>query len=129
VATVKYSEIGTFNQSLVRALKSGSSSIDGMTQYANVGDWVHADGYDYDLSYGVMACGNTSKRLPPKYVGVKYYCIDKSMEYDMKKRVVHIYNKDDRLTTQKFYRLIHTAGRADLRDNSYSNCEEIIEIP
>ena len=47
----------------------------------------------------------------------------------MKKRIVHIYDKDDRLKTQKFYRLIHTAGNPGLRDNSYSNCEEIIEIP
>lgn len=129
MGTVDFSMIGKFNQQLVRSLKEGRSTIDNMTQYANVGDWVHAQAYNYDLSYGVMACGNNSKTLQGKYFGIKYYCIDRSMEYDMKKRIVHIYDRDDKAKTQKFYRLEHTPGPPNARDNSYCKCDEITNIP
>ena len=126
---IDYNSIGKFNQGLVKSLKDGAATIDAMTKYANVSDWVHAQAYNYDLSYGVMACGNNAKTLPGKFVGIKYYCIDKSMDYDMKKRIVHIFDRDNKTKTQKFYRLTHTPGKEGARDNSYCNCEEIINIP
>ena len=61
--------------------------------------------------------------------GIKFYCATKDFEWDMAKRIVHIYDPDDKAKTQKFYRLIHTPGASELRDNSYNQCDEITNIP
>ena len=118
-------QIGKYNKQLVIDLKAGKVETSGTL----ITKWEHDTAYNYDLSYGVMACGNASKRLPGKWVGKKYYCADKDFEWDMGKRIVHIYNPDEKATTQKFYRLVHTPGASGLRDNSYNQCDEITNIP
>ena len=122
---VHVDQIGKYNKALVTDLKAGNTHTSGTL----ITEWVHAQSYNYDLSYGVMACGNNSKRLSGKWVGVKYYCADRDFNWDMAKRIVHIYDRDNKVATQKFYRLIHTKGDPGLRDNSYSQCDEITNIP
>jgi len=122
---VHIDQIGKYNAQLVIDLKAGNTHSSGLL----MSEWLHDKAYNYDLSYGVMACGNNSKLLQGKYVGVKYYCSDRNLDFDMAKRIVHIYDRDNVAGTQKFYRLIHTPGAPGLRDNSYSSCDEITNIP
>lgn len=122
---VHIDQIGKYNKQLVIDLKAGRTETSGTL----ISTWKHAMGYPYDLSYGVRACGNSGMKLPGKWVGDKYYCADKDFEWDMAKRIVHIYDRDNKATTQKFYRLIHTPGEAQLRDNSYNQCDEITNVP
>ncbi len=122
---VHVDQIGKYNKQLVLDLKAGNGESSGVS----ITEWRHPQAYNYDLSYGVMACGNNSKRLQGRFVGIKYYCADKSFEWDMSKRIVHIYDQDNKAATQQFYRLIHTSGSPGLTDNSYSNCDLITNIP
>lgn len=117
--------IGKYNKQLVIDLKAGKIYTSGTL----ISEWVHAKSYNYDLSYGVMACGDSGKTLKGKYIGVKYYCAKRDFSWDMAKRIVHIYDRDNKLGTQKFYRLIHTSAPVGLRDNSYSQCDEVTNIP
>ena len=123
--SVNIDQIGYYNRQLVIDLKAGNIETSGTL----VSEWLHEQSYNYDLSYGVMACGNPNKRLQGRWVGRKYYCATREFEWDMAKRIVHIYDLDNRVGTQKFYRLIHTAAQPGLRDNSYSQCDEITNIP
>jgi len=68
-------------------------------------------------------------RLKGRYIGLKYYCATRDGDFDMAKRIVHIYDQDDKAGTQKFYRLIHTKAAPGLSDNSYRQCDEITGIP
>ena len=125
MGTVAYDQIGTWNKSLVSAIKAGNTLFEGPYRVA---DWKHANPCNYDLSYGVTAFG--SKNLPGKTIGVKYYGVDKvTGGLDGKIRFVHIYDPDNKVKTQKFYRLIHTSAAPGLSDNSYSQCDEITGIP
>lgn len=120
---VKFDQIGATNMALVLALKNGEDHAAGFP----VSDYLHDKSYNYDLSYGLN--GISSKRqLSGTYVGTKYYCYDKS-GIDMKKRIVHIYDRLNPNAAQTFYRLVHTGAAPGLRDNSYSACDLITDIP
>ena len=120
---VKFDQIGAINMELVLALKNG---VDHAAGYP-VSDYLHDKAYNYDLSYGLN--GIASKRqLAGTYVGVKYYCYDRN-GIDMKKRIVHIHDRLNAGSPQTFYRLIHTGASPGLRDNSYSSCDLITDIP
>lgn len=121
--TVKLNEVGSINKDLILALKNGETHAAGYP----VSEYLHEALFNYDLSYGVHGIA-TKKALPTGFVGTKYYCYTKQGR-DMAKRIVHIHNPKDPKAPQKFYRLIHTAGAPGLRDNSYSTCEEIVDIP
>ena len=120
---VKFDQIGAVNMALVLALKNGEDHAAGYP----VSDYLHDKAYNYDLSYGLQAI-LTKRLLEGTYVGKKYYCYDRN-GIDMKKRIVHIYDSQNAKAAQTFYRLIHTAGAPGLRDNSYSNCDLITDIP
>ena len=123
--SVDIDSIGKYNKQLVIDLKAGNSHTSGTL----ISKWVHAQSYNYDLSYGVMACGNPGKSLKGRYIGVKYYCSKRNFDWDYAKRIVHIFDQDNKKGTQKFYRLIHTKAARGLRDNSYSQCDVITGIP
>lgn len=122
---IDINNIGKYNKQLVIDLKAGKL----FSSNTRISEWVHAKSYNYDLSYGVMACGDSGKSLKGKYIGVKYYCANRDFGWDMGKPIVHIYDRDNRVGTQKFYRLIHTSSKPGLHDNSYSSCDEITGIP
>jgi hypothetical protein len=121
---VKIDEIGKHNKQLVLDLKDGKDKSNGYP----ITDWCHEKSYNYDLSFGVMACGNSSKQLKGTFVGVKYYCADAEMNWDMAKRIVHVYDTKNKAGTQKFYRLIHTKGKPGAYLNTYSACDEITGV-
>lgn len=79
--------------------------------------YEHAKGYHYDLSYGVNL--HKSHPLKGRYVGKKYYCYKNLTDIDMARKIVHIYDQDNRKATQKFYRLIDKASGPGLNDNTY----------
>jgi hypothetical protein len=108
---------------LVLALKNGDEWAAGYP----ISDYLHDKSYNYDLSYGLHAIA-TKRQLPGSYVGTKYYCYDRN-GIDMKKRIVHIHDHVNPQAPQTFYRLIHTAASPNLRDNSYSACDLITDIP
>jgi len=122
---VDIDDIGKYNKQLVLDLKAGNTHTSGTL----VSEWKHAQAYNYDLSFGVMACGNPGMTLKGTFVGVKYYCANKDFSWDMAKRIVHVFDTKNQQGTQKFYRLIHKKGDPGLRDNSYSHCDEITNIP
>jgi hypothetical protein len=80
----------------------------------------------------ILGCGrpdggaaNGAKRmLPGTKLGVKYYCADRNFEWDMKRRIVHIYDPQDTNARAEFYLLTHSDG--PVRDNSYKMCQTII---
>lgn len=121
---VDYSQIGAFNQALVVALKTGATHASGYP----IADYRHAMSYNYDLSFGMYGINN-KKPLPGSYVGTKYYCYRSDNTIDMKKRIVHIHDPVNPTNPETFYRLIHTKSDPDARDNSYSNCDLITNIP
>jgi hypothetical protein len=127
--TVKLNEVGSINKDLILALKKRAAGDHESTHAAGfpISEYLHEALFNYDLSYGVHGI-TTKKALPIELVGTKYYCYTKNGR-DMAKRIVHIHNPKDAKAPQKFYRLIHTAGTPGLRDNSYSKCEEITDIP
>jgi hypothetical protein len=117
--------IGKYNKQLVLDLKAGKTHTSGTL----ISTWRHDQNYNYDLSRGITACGNPAMKLQGKYVGEKYYCATKDFQWDMAKRIVHVYDTDNKAGTQKFYRLIHTkASDPQLRDNQYGECDEITGI-
>jgi hypothetical protein len=120
---VKLDLIGMYNKALVLALKNGDSSASGYP----ISDYLHPDGYNYDLSYGMYGI-NSKKALPGSYVGTKYYCFNRD-GIDMAKRIVHIHDPKNPGSAETFYRLIHTSAAPGLRDNSYSTCDLITDIP
>ena len=121
---VDYNSIGSINMALVLALQNRAEHAAGFP----VSEYLHDKAYNYDLSFGLVGIA-TKRSLPGTYVGVKYYCYDKKNGIDMKKRIVHIFDPKNPGSPQTFYRLIHTAGRPGLRDNSYSSCDLITGIP
>jgi hypothetical protein len=121
---VKLDQIGIYNKALVLALKNKDASASGYP----ISDYRHPQSYNYDLSYGMYGI-NTKKALPGSYVGIKYYCYNRDNTIDMAKRIVHIYDRLNPGSPETFYRLIHTSARPDLRDNSYSTCDLITDIP
>ena len=123
--SVDIDNIGKYNKQLILDLKAGKTHTSGTL----ISEWKHAQNYNYDLSFGVMACGNPGKLLKGTFVGEKYYCANKDFSWDMAKRIVHVYDTKNRAGTEKFYRLIHTSASPGLRDNSYNRCDEIINIP
>jgi hypothetical protein len=120
---VKFDQIGSINMELVLALKNGKDHAAGYP----VSDYLHDKSYNYDLSYGLHAIWN-KRLLPGTYVGTKYYCFTK-FGIDMAKRIVHIHDLQNAGAAQTFYRLIHTSASPGLRDNSYSKCDLITDIP
>ena len=118
---ISIDNIGKYNKQLVLDLIAGNDTSSG----AAISEWRHAQSYNYDLSYGIAGI-NSKRSLPGKKVGVKYYCADSSFNWDMAKRIVHIYDPTDSSVPAEFYRLIHTPGDPGLRDNSYSQCERIV---
>jgi hypothetical protein len=120
---VKYNQIGITNMALVLALKNGYASASGYP----ISDYKHPGGYNYDLSFGMYGI-NQKKALPGSYVGTKYYCFN-SGGIDMAKRIVHIHDPLNPGSAETFYRLIHTSASPGLRDNSYSTCDLITDIP
>lgn len=121
---VDINQIGKYNKQLILDLKAGRMSSSGYP----ISDWQHESSYNYDLSYGVMACGNSSKRLQGTLIGKKYYCATSDFEWDMAKRIVHIYDPKNSSTAHKFYRLIHTKGKPGCYLNTYSTCELVTGI-
>lgn len=121
---VKFDQIGKVNQALVIAIKNGDTHVMG---YA-LSEYQHDTAFNYDLSFGVYGIVN-KKPLAGTYVGTKYYCYKSVSEIDMAKRIVHIHDRLDSSSPQTFYRLIHTSGQPGLRDNSYSHCDLITDIP
>ncbi|HTJ31241.1 MAG TPA: hypothetical protein VL346_12110 [Acidobacteriaceae bacterium] len=121
---VDYKQIGQSNQQIVLALKNGWTHIGDDP----IEDFRHSTAYNYDLSYGLHAIYNKTM-LKGTYVGVKYYCCDKYWEWDMAKRIVHVYDRLNPASPQSFYRLIHTPGAPEARDNSYNQCDLITNIP
>jgi hypothetical protein len=120
---IDFNQIGSINMDLVLALKNGETHAAGFP----VSDYLHDKAYNYDLSYGLHGIAN-KRALSGTYVGVKYYCYN-AQGINMKKRLVHIYDPKNADNPQTFYILVHTAGQPGLRDNSYSNCDLVTNIP
>ena len=124
---VAVNDIGYYNKGLVLDLARGNDSSWGHP----IKEYKHKDAYNYDLSYGVAL--HKQHPLQGKYVGIKYYCVTKEFKWDMAKRIVHIYDSDNRAGTQKFYRLIHckALGKAQgepVYTNDYCTIDEITGI-
>jgi hypothetical protein len=119
---VDVTQIGLVNMQLVLDLAQDRGYSSGYP----IEQFEHAQDYNYDLSYGVSL--HLSHRLQGRYVGKKYYCYRDLVNIDMQKRIVHIFDQDNKKTTQKFYRLIHTAAKPGLNDNSYDRIDEITNI-
>lgn len=116
--------IGKYNKQLVLDLKAGLQMSSGYPMSA----WRHETSYNYDLSFGVMACGNRTKALQGTKRGVKYYCADSEFNWDMAKRIVHIYDTGNPNAAPEFYRLIHTKGKPGCYLNTYSTCDRITGV-
>jgi hypothetical protein len=124
---VAVNAIGQNNTKLVLDLARGNDTSMGYP----IADYGHKDSYNYDLSYGVAL--HKQHPLQGRYIGVKYYCVTKDFEWDMAKRIVHIYDLDHRAGTQKFYRLIHckALGKAQgqpVYTNDYCTIDEITGV-
>lgn len=119
MATIKIDQIGKYNKQLVLDLLAGNSTSSGHP----IEEWRHDQSYNYDLSFGIAGV-HAKRMLPGTKVGIKYYCATRDFEWDMKRRIVHIYDRNDKNVPAEFYLLTHTDG--PVRDNSYSKCETII---
>ena len=121
---VSINQIGAINKQLVLDLRQGHPYSSGyLINSPPPQGFKHANGYSYDLSYGVNHTGN---KLMDKRVGEKYYCF-KNAGIDMAKRIVRIIDHDNP-DGQKFYRLIHTSAAPSLSDNSYGQVDEITGV-
>jgi hypothetical protein len=119
MATIQIDQIGKYNKQLVLDLLAGNSA----SSDAPIEEWRHTQSYNYDLSFGVAAI-HAKRMLPGTKVGVKYYCATRDFEWDMKRRIVHVYDRLNANVRSEFYLLTHSDG--PVRDNSYSMCQTIV---
>lgn len=122
MGTVSIDLIGKYNKQLIVDIKAGKTVS---SDFSIAEQWQHAQGYNYDLSYGIAGI-NTKRLWPGTIVGTKYYCVSSDGQWDYKKRIVYVHDPKNSAFVVRFFRLIHTPmHKSGTFTNDYAECDEI----